>query len=159
MKTLPAPYKFKKRRKHPRPEVTNRVQVVTEEENLTGEVMGKKASDIEERFARALYKNQNVQNFSFREHFFGPARNTPGAVEIDYIVFDGAWWPIQIDGQYAHKSQGQRGEDKIKDALLNQYFSSVGINAVRRIPDGKEYMPGILDEQSNVDEVVKELFG
>lgn len=157
MMNLPKPYQYKKPRKPSAPKVANRVQTQAEEENLTGFVQGKEASDIEERFARALDKLE--KRYSFREHFFGPARNTPGAIEVDFLVDDGTWFPIQIDGEYAHKTAGQKDRDNVNDARLNQYFSKVGVSNVRRIPDGKEYMVGDLDDQESADQVVKEVFG
>jgi len=150
------PYKFKKGRKAAPPRVSNRVETQAFDEELTGEVQGWEASDIEERFARALRKN-NIK-FSFREHFFGPTRTTPGAVEVDFLVESGGWWPIFIDGEYAHKSQTKRDEDSVKDARLDELLMKYGINPSRRIPDGKKYMVGDLDDQDSVDQIVEELF-
>ena len=155
--TLPAPYRYRKVRKPSTPRVTNRVSTQKEEEELTGFVQDWEASDIEERFAKALNKIDKV--FSFREHYFGPARNTPGAVEVDFMVEDGSWFPIQIDGEYAHRTAAQREKDRLNDARLNQYFQKYGINPIQRIPDGKQYVVGDLDEQESVDQIVKELFG
>lgn len=120
-------------------------------------VKGMKASDIEERFARSLYK-AGIE-FSFQEHYFGPAKNTPGAVQVDFMVkTGGSWVPVQIDGEIAHKTLGQRMEDKVKDARLNLYFSHVGVYQVKRIPDGTKYPMGALDTQDSTDKIVSELF-
>ena len=155
-----APYKYKKARKASAPKVGNRVHVQNAQEELTGFVNGWEASDIEERFANALRKSRVVAQFSFRDHYFGPARNTPGAIEVDFMVMSGGnWWPIQIDGEMAHKTVGQRQADAEKDARLNQYFSRYGINPVQRIPDLRRFTAGILDTQEGANEVVDEVFG
>jgi len=160
MTKLPKPYKYKKPRKVATPKVINRVQVEGEDEGLTGFVQEQEASDIEERYARALNKNKNVQRFSFREHYFGPARNTPGAKEVDFMVMaGGTWWPNQIDGEIGHKSAAQKSNDRISDAVLNQYFAQYGINPVKRIPDGVKYLMDALDTQESADSIVEELYG
>lgn len=154
---LPKPYKFRKKRKTRRPRPQQSIEREAKQEDLSGFVQGQEATDIEERFAVALYKNK--LSFSFREHYFGPARNTPGAIEVDFMVFDGSWWPVQIDGEFAHKSATQQDEDRAKDAILNNYFSQSGVNNVIRIPDGDIYQHGILDEQDDVDRLVEETWG
>lgn len=156
--TLPAPFQYKTRRKRRRPKATGRIRPKAIDEGLTGFINGEKASDIEERFARSLWK-RNIE-FTFQQHYFGPAKNTPGAIQVDFMVSLGAMWtPVQIDGEIAHRTVMQRMEDKIKDSRLNAYFSRNGINNVVRIPDGKYYPIGALDTQDNTDRIVKSLFG
>jgi len=129
----------------------NRVEIPSEEEGLTGFVNEWEASDIEERFARALWKNENP--FTFREHFFGPTRTTPGAVEVDFLVWVGSEiYPVFTDGAYSHKSQAQRSEDKIKDARFDEYGRNIGLNPSVRISGEK------LQTQEETNEVVKEMF-
>lgn len=154
---LPAPYRPAKIRKPSPPPITNRVSSEKEEEGLTGYVQGWEASDIEERFARAL-DDMNLQ-YSFRDHYFGPARNTPGAIEVDFMVENGGYWPVQIDGEYAHRTAQQRERDRLNDARLNQYFNSHGVNVVSRVPDGNRFMVGDLDTQEGANMVVEDLFG
>ena len=155
--TLPAPYQYKKRREPARPRVANRVRIPALQEGLTGFVKGLDASDIEERFAKALDKLG--LEYSFRDHYFGPARNTPGAIEVDFMVHSGNWQPVQIDGEIAHKTVGQRSEDRRKDQRLNNYFSRHGINHVIRIPDGVRHTFTALDTQESTDTIVRGLFG
>ena len=156
-KITPAPYTYPKhRRKVTRPS-THRVKPYEEKEVLTGQVNGQDASDIEERFARALNKQQI--SFEFRVFNFAPVRNVPGADETDFMVYSyGAIQPVEIDGEFAHKTQAQRAGDLAKDAVLNDYLSGQGYNPVMRIPDGTVTMAGILDEQGSADALVEELF-
>ncbi len=150
MKKL-TPYKLKVA-KSPRVEDAplNRVDIPSEDEGLTGFIGEWEASDIEERFGRALGKNNN--NFSFREHFFGPTRTTPGAIEVDFLVWVGSMcYPVFTDGEYAHKSQEQRANDKIKDAIFDEYGMRIGLQPSVRIP-GTE-----LETQEEADLKVKEM--
>jgi hypothetical protein len=123
-------------------------------------VQGKKASDIEERFARALESNKRIDGYSFLQHYFGPTRTTPGAVEVDFMVqAGGEVYPVQIDGEYAHKTQQQRDKDAQKDQILNKYFAKFGnIKAVQRIPDITRMHAGILDDQESADMLVNKLW-
>jgi len=130
----------------------NRVEVVdAAEEPLTGFIGDWEASDIEERFARSLIK-QGIA-FSFREHFFGPTRTTPGAVEIDFLTMPvGEVRPIQIDGEFAHKTQRQKDDDRIKDALFDEFGRKYGFAPVKRIPGE------LLQTQDDSDALVREMY-
>jgi hypothetical protein len=149
-------YQYKRKPK-PEPDfVKNRVRPASPAtENLTGMVRNMEASAPEERFALALEQSGSVTNYQFRYSIFGFTRTTPGAVEIDFVVYvlNGQIQPIQIDGEYAHKSIGQREEDKMKDARLNEYGQTKHWLAVIRIPAQE------LDTQDMANAKVKELFG
>lgn len=120
-------------------------------ENLTGFVRGKKASDIEERFGRALDKNQRVSNYLFQVSYIA-GMNLPGEIRLDFLVFSGGTeWPIQIDGEFAHKTAAQKAEDAIKDAILDDFLKGKA-QATQRI-DGE-----LLDTQDNADKLVRRLF-
>jgi hypothetical protein len=145
------PYKLKVPRKQKIDSPLNRVDEPKEEEGLTGFVGDWEASDIEERFARSLSKEGIA--FSFREHFFGPTRTTPGAVEVDFLVQVGPEiYPVFLDGEYAHKSQSQKDTDKLKDARFDELGMGYGFNPSTRIEGEK------LQTQEDTDEVVKEMF-
>ena len=128
----------------------NRITTPAQQEGLTGYIGEWEASDIEERFARSLIKEDLP--FTFREHFFGPARTTPGAIEVDFLVFAGMTSPIFIDGEYAHKSQAQKDSDSVKDAIFDEFGMQYGFEHSRRIP-GDE-----LETQEQADNLVKEMF-
>jgi hypothetical protein len=121
------------------------------DEGLTGLIENWKASDIEERFYRALRKSPNVISNEFRTAEVA-GRNLPGEVEVDFMVFDGQYRPIQIDGEYAHMSAQQREGDRMKDAILNNYTQGWAAPVVR--------IPGYqLQTQADADRIVKEMFG
>lgn len=146
------PYKLKKIRK-PVPDMraVNRPVKEVEMENLTGFVRGKKASDIEERFGRALDKNPRVSNYLFQVSYIA-GMNLPGEIRLDFLVFSGGTsWPIQIDGEFAHKTAAQKAEDAIKDAILDDHLKGQA-QPVQRI-DGE-----LLDTQENADKLVRRLF-
>lgn len=153
------PFKYPKTRKPPSPELGSRITPYKEKEQLTGYVQDQEASDIEERFANALYKNPYVDSFEFREFFFAPIRNIAGVDEVDFIVHVlGTTYMVEIDGAYAHKTLGQRSQDLQKDAVLNSHLSGQGIPPVIRIPDGVLYPENSLDSQESTNRIVMELF-
>jgi len=151
MKAL-KPYVLKKPRKPAQDNVLkDRITTPKQDEGLTGYIGDWEASDIEERFGRALAKAG--LSFSFREHFFGPSRTTPGAVEVDFLVqIGGEVYPIFIDGEFAHKTQAQRDNDKIKDARFDDYARRFGAYPSQRIAGD------VLETQEQADMLVKEMF-
>jgi hypothetical protein len=152
-------FEIKKSRPVPK-EPVERLDTSAVKEELTGFVDGMEASSYEERFARALANNPKVDSFSFREHYFGPARTTPGSIEVDFLVFSGTTtYPIQIDGDFAHGSLVLRDEDAVKDARLNEYFARFGnISKVMRVPDKNMQRMGLLETQDSTNELVGKLF-
>jgi hypothetical protein len=80
---------------------------VKPKEVLTGWVQGKKASDIEERTARALSKLPLDFTFQMRINaLMGVTEtkmNLPGEVEIDFLVqYMGTLYPINVQGEISH---------------------------------------------------------
>ena len=129
----------------------NRPKKETQAEVLTQAVQGQSASDIEERFARALYKNERVEGFEFQQSYFA-GRNMPGEVRPDFIVYAGTVYPVQIDGEYAHKSAEQKATDKAKDEQLDGYLTPMGAAVTQRIPGD------LLQTQEDADRLVREMF-
>jgi len=102
-------------------------------EQLTGFVDGQKASDLEERFAYSLRKNRRVEGFDFQPSFIA-GRNMPGEIRLDFMVYSGmVQYPIQIDGEFAHKTATQKELDKQKDAILNDALYGTSAVKVERI--------------------------
>jgi hypothetical protein len=122
-----------------------------EGEVLSGQIQGQAASDIEERCARALDKDDRIFGYTFREAVIS-RRNLPGQLEVDFVVYSGSLiYPIQVDGEFAHKGTGKKAEDALKDAMVNNYFKQYGAQPVLRIDGDK------LADQSSADKLVKEL--
>jgi len=109
----------------------NRMAGHSEDELLTGYIKGKQASDLEERFARALYNTG--KDFDFQQEFMTP-HSIPGQEkEVDFVVYDGQPQPIEIDGMYAHKSAEQKANDVVRDAILNETLGMRGYLPIIRI--------------------------
>ncbi len=110
----------------------NRLGGHSDDEVLSGYVKGKSASDLEERFARALYNKG--KDFDFQQEFMTP-HSIPGQEkEVDFVVYDGQPQPIELDGTFAHKSAEQKANDVIRDAILNEVLSRYGYLPIIRIP-------------------------
>lgn len=119
-------------------------------EILTHIVKGQHASDLEERFARGLDRNPNVYRYEFQPSYV-TGRNLPGELRPDFIIFEPVMQPVQIDGEFAHKTAEQHTTDAIKDALLDEVLKGSGALPSVRIPGSK------LQTDSAVDEVMREL--
>jgi hypothetical protein len=112
-------------------------------ETLSGYIGSFKASDIEERTARAL--NSRETSFNFRTQFIPSqppvmisgksGRDQLGAVEVDFMVqVNGLLTAVQIDGEWAHKNASQRESDRHKDAQMEEILRQSGGGVLVRIP-------------------------
>lgn len=111
------------------------IKLPTNEEVLSGYVQGAKASDIEERFARALSVDKRVDAYQFRFPVVSP-RNMLGQLEIDFVVQSAGYiYSFQVDGQYAHKGIGKQQDDLRKDVISNAYMKKkYNSFPIKRIP-------------------------
>ena len=126
-------YRFpKKSKRTPRFNV-NRFQVRTPKDDppLTGWVNGQEASDIEERFARSL----SSEGFSFSFNVPIPtAVSLPGEKKIiDFLIHDLAL-PVEVDGEIGHKTQAQKGNDVVRDLMLNPVLRKEGFSEIVHVP-------------------------
>jgi hypothetical protein len=104
-------YKLVKNTVEDRP--LNRSKPAIDKEVLSGLVQDQDASDIEERFARALDKYK--LGYDFQVSKLAPY-NKPGEYRLDFLVqADWGQIPVAIDGEYAHKSSAQKETDQLKD--------------------------------------------
>jgi hypothetical protein len=134
----------------PRPpkQPLNRIAVTNEGERLTGFVQGKEASDLEERFARALTKAGREFRFQVE---VTTAVTIPGEEnQVDFLVDD--IWPTEVDGTFTHKTGSQRAHDELRDAIVNDTTRDWGWNPIRRVPGDT------LDSQEEADRVVGEMW-
>ena len=129
-------YTYKRQRRKPLQPPSQAFKEHREGEFLTGKVLGFPASDLEERFARALYRLNIPFLFRYRIPAWegAPIMNLLGEVEIDFLIILPVLRPVQIDGEYAHKGAEKREEDAKKDGIVNEYFSDKGALPVVRIP-------------------------
>lgn len=136
------------RRRRERLEVPAYPQRAAQQEGLTGMVNGREASDLEERFARALRKFK--LDFTFQYEVL-TAVGIPGQEnQVDFMVWTGQPRPVEIDGDFVHKSAGQRMKDQERDALVSQALAPYGYLPVMRIP-GEE-----IDDQEHTDYIVRD---
>lgn len=144
-------FKYKVRRIARREMPFGKIQSVKNDEGLVGYISGSPASDLEERFARAMDKDPRIDGYSFREAVISP-RNMPGQLEVDFVVQMGPIvYAIQIDGEFAHKGAAKRLDDARKDALVNEYMKQYGAKPVIRI-DGEK-----LSSQEEANKIVRTL--
>jgi len=121
-----------------------------------------KASDLEERVARAL--SQMEIPFQFRARVTSDAlgnreltrrfANIRGEVEIDMLCDRGGRiTPIFVDGNIAHfYTPYQADEDKKKTAVVNEFGRSLGWKEAVRIPFWK------LQDQDMANNTVRDIF-
>ena len=93
------------------------------EEEFTNFVNGQKASDIEERMARAL--RTIGREFSFQIEV--PITGKFHAKLVDYLAFSGGLiYPIEVYGEIGHATSAQKAADNDREAELNQTFRRNG---------------------------------
>lgn len=96
-----------------------------EEELLTGEVQGVKASAPEERMAKALDKAKIQYIFRYT---VGAPRGLPGWKELDFLVLTkGIVYAVEVDTAFTHREKGNT--DVLHDAIIqnDREINSSGI--------------------------------
>ena len=91
-------------------------------------INGIKASDIEARWAISAkrYKGE----FVFQYQVPDLHRHV-----IDFVhVFPHKIQPVEIDGEFAHKTAAQKEKDRLRDALLNAFLAKQGFRPIIRVP-------------------------
>jgi len=151
-KRKPFQYKTPSKRT-PRVDV-NRLEPPTTETDdprpLTGYVNGVKATDIEERFARALRKHGLRYRFQVR---FETVQSLPGRARVvDFVVYHGLRYPVEVDGEIAHSTGAQEAADRLREELLNEVFRWRCMPPLQRVKWWQ------LETQGQADAVVRELF-
>jgi hypothetical protein len=147
MRGAAKPFSYKLRPRPPK-QPLNRIAGTSEDERLTGFVHGKEASDLEERFARAL--GGAGKDYIFEYEVVGPTTIPGQENQIDFIVDD--IYPVEVDGQFTHKSGAQKAHDQLRDAVLNEHLKQYGWNPIDRISGDK------LETQEQADQIVREKF-
>lgn len=129
---LTPPYKFKHTPSRPLGQRVNRVKPEKTVERFDGNIKGATASDLEERFANALDRAGVEYQYQV------PVRtqvSIPGEEKsVDFLVFTGIIYPVEIDGEIGHKTSEQIGYDEIREVLLNEAFRKLGYAPLIRIP-------------------------
>lgn len=145
---LPKVYKLKKRKKEEPPFSVKKPQAARDAEQLMGTVNDMRASDIEERFARACEKYEIEYFFRLPIGDFG----RPGWKELDFLLFTMIGvLAVQIDDiEFIHKGT-QNTEDKITDIIILDKLKQYGIREVTHITSDR------LATQAMAESVVRSL--
>ena len=144
-------YKIPKKDKLPEPQPIPDFK--PEEEVLTGFVQGQDASDIEERFARALAKFKI--SFDFKFLIFTLSTIGGQRKEIDFRVSSqGELFAVEIDGVIGHTTDAQLGRDRLRDEEIQPVIVKLGWN-----PNIIRVKEIDLTTQDFADDIVRELFG
>lgn len=119
-------FQFKKTKKLDVPPILRPAQqTVSGDEQLTGSVHGKKASDIEERFAKALEQfniDYYFQRFVETEYTLPDQEK-----QVDFVVYyQNRTYPVEIYGSYFHTSSGDTLRDLERERQLNEVFRRWG---------------------------------
>ena len=118
------PYQFSKRRNKKLENPFNRP--VGPEENLNGYVHGKKASALEERFAKALdfFGIEYIFQFEVESVYSLPGEGKL----IDFIVFDGGLGiPVEIGASFVHDSPSKEELERVRQTIVNPILQLQGI--------------------------------
>jgi hypothetical protein len=120
-------------------------------ETFAGEIQGKDASDLEERWARTADKRGDGYDFRTANVV---GRNLPGEVELDFLMYVNPEQPqpIQIDGEIGHNTKAEQDEDAVKDAILNEELKGYAAPVIRVKWDK-------LQSQEDTDRTYAEIFG
>lgn len=114
-------------------------------ENLTGYIGDKKASDLEERFARAVGKIG--LNFAFQWRVATEYTLPDQQKNVDFVVTqtDGRVVPVEVYGSYFHTSAGDRVRDNARERELDTVFERWGWEKLVVIWDYQLYNQEVAD--------------
>lgn len=134
------------------------------DEPLAGTVQGKKASDIEERWARACSKLPDW-SYSFRirinplsGQLTEVMMNLPGELEIDFLMQRGSTiLPILIQGEIGHfYTAWQATTDEMKQAGINNALRAYSAQPALPVPRTKDEL-WRLSKQEYADALAREI--
>ena len=122
------PFKYPTR-KSKLPDRLGRPMQVKDNEVLTGLVNGEKASDLEERVARALKKRKIGFQFQYpvRTSFTFP--NKPNSVDFVASTLPRPT-PIEVNGTIGHNTASELSADDFREQVLNQVLEKQGFNRI-----------------------------
>jgi hypothetical protein len=133
-----------------------------DQEQLTGLINDEKASDLEERSARAMGKLEVSSEFRVRitsealgnQRLTSRRANVRGEIEIDFLAEqNGQITPIFVDGEIGHfMTPHQADIDKQKADIADEFGAQFGWRKSIRIPFWK------LIDQDMADRTYREIF-
>jgi hypothetical protein len=91
---------------------------------LTGEVRKIKASDIEERVARAARKAN--KRFEFQVEIPVETSLPDQPKEVDFVFGERLKQPVEVYGEIGHSTSSDRANDAVREGALNEAFRRMG---------------------------------
>lgn len=125
-----------------------------QQEQLTGQVQGKKASDLEERFVNVLNEHPGVDQIRFRTVYdAGASRTSFGSIELDVLFrCNGQWYAVQIDEEYFHSSAEARARDRQRDDRLFEILKGYGVQHINRVES--VYLDTVDLTRATIEEII-----
>lgn len=127
-------------------------KIISVDEGLTGFVRGFNASDIEERFARALIEFNLGFWFQYKvetEHTLPDQQK-----RVDFVVFwmPGKIVPVEVYGDRWHSTASDKNRDRAREAEINKFGEQYGWEKLIVVWGHELY------DQNAADQVVRRLF-
>lgn len=99
---------------------------------LTGLINGRKASDLEERVARAL-RRMRVR-FLYQEEVKVPGSLSGRGKQVDFLIWSPVKGiiPLEVDGIF-HEMFLSEAQDVFRDSQINGIFAKLGIGKITRV--------------------------
>ena len=147
-----AKFKFKRRRRRLDQPPIVQSKIAQDIELLTGFVRGYNASDIEERFARALHRLDLGYWFQYK---LETIHTIPGQEKrIDFIVFymPGKIQPVEIYGDRWHETSGDKARDRAREIEINEQGKKFGWDPLK-VVWGHE-----LENQNMANNIARRMF-
>ena len=114
------------------PKTVNRLQRPGKKDRLPSTVQGKKASEPEARTAKVLDKLGVKYIFIWEVQT--PYTSLGQKNQIDFVcLLPTSVVPIEVDGEFAHKTINQKESDRQRDALLNEIIRKEGWDEITRV--------------------------
>lgn len=119
-------------------------------EELSGHILGQRASDLEERVYKALLNNGlRNEDIDFQPSYIA-GRNLPGEIRPDFVLYNqGIPIIIFVDEEYFHEQPAQQARDKFNDAVLLERLD--GFALIHHLVSRD------LDTQEDADRTVREI--
>jgi hypothetical protein len=110
---------------------------------VSGYIQGKEASDLELNYAAGLERRGLEYTYEYEVQ---TAYSLPHEKKkIDFMVWEAIGYPVEIDGDFAHKSAEQKAEDVERDGLINEALLPHGFAPVQRITEEHVLTPDAVD--------------
>ena len=133
------------------PKTLNRLQRPAKRDRLPKEIQGKKASEPEARMAKILDK-LGIK-YAFIWEIQTPYTALGQRNQIDFVCqMPTSVVPLEVDGEFAHKTISQKESDRQRDALLNDIIRKDGWDEIIRVDAQR-----LLKDDATTERTLKQL--